>query len=179
LASQGGSSTENRGQDESRKSIRQTDNGKGSRATLSAKAPIAKALNEAAARRWSFMSLRVSHDGAHSNAWTGRAQTRGIGDTGEMAKSASLIDVPLLLRVWLASSASHGSVGFRARIEWPFKPSAVSRFRLAIQSGGCHLRVGVVRGQPLCEGAPSQEIADAMPGGKFSGPRSMFAEVVP
>ena len=57
--------------------------------------------------------------------------------------------------------------------------SAVSRFRLASQSGGWHLRVGVVRGQPLFEGAPSQEVADAMPGGKFPGPRSMFAEVVP
>ena len=85
---QGGSSTEYGGQDGTRKTIQQTGNGKGTRATLNAKAPIAKALNEAAIRRWSFMSLRVSFDGAHSNAWTGRAQARGIGDAGEMAKSA-------------------------------------------------------------------------------------------
>jgi hypothetical protein len=75
-ASQGGSSTNYGGQDETRKSIHQTGNGKGTRATLNAKASIAKARNEVAIRRWSFMSLRVSFDGAHSNAWTGRAQAR-------------------------------------------------------------------------------------------------------
>jgi len=77
--SQGGPSTEWDGQDETRKSIPQTGNGKGTGATLIAAEPIAKALNEPPTGRLSFVSLRLSTGEPHYKAWARREQARGIG----------------------------------------------------------------------------------------------------
>ena len=77
--SQGGPSTEWEGQDETRKSIPRTGNGKGTGATLIAAEPIAKALNEPATGRRSFVSLRVSTGEPHYKAWARWEQARGIG----------------------------------------------------------------------------------------------------